>query len=262
MKAHVLSILLFAACSDDAVKPSIALVHGAWETSTVWDPVATRLTADGYQVVAIDLPGRPGNPLAPTDATLAGYAEAVDASLATLPKPVVLVGHSFGGITISTVAQARPEDIQTLVYVAAYIPRDGKSVFDLAQADPTSAVPPHLQVDATAGIVTIDPSASGALFANDGTMAQQAAVAAALVPEPVGPLATPVAVSAAFASVDKVYIKTLRDQAVTPAAQAAMIATTEVRATLELDTGHAPFATDPGGLTAAIEQAIEQPIER
>jgi pimeloyl-ACP methyl ester carboxylesterase len=255
MKAHVLSLLLFAACGD-AVTPSIALVHGAWETSTVWDPVATRLTADGYQVVAIDLPGRPGNPLEPTDATLAGYADAVEASLATLPKPVVLVGHSFGGITISTVAQTRPDDIQTLVYVAAYIPRDGMSLFDLAKADPTSAVVPHLQVDRAAGTATIDPSASGAVFANDGTPAQQAAVAAALVPEPVGPLATPVTVSASFASVDKIYIKTLRDQAVTPVVQAAMIATTEVRASL--DTGHAPFATDPSGLAAAIEQAIER----
>ena len=258
MKAHVLSLLLFAACSDEAVKPSIALVHGAWETSTAWDPVVTRLTADGYQVVAIDLPGRPGNPLAPADATLAGYADAVEASLATLPKPVVLVGHSFGGITISTVAQARPDDIQTLVYVAAYIPRDGMSLLQLAQADLTSAIGPHLQVDLAAGTATIDPSASGAVFANDGTPAQQAAVAAALVPEPVGPLMTPVAVSASFASVDKVYIKTLRDQAVTPAAQAAMIGTTEVRASFKLDTGHAPFATDPDHLAVAIEQAIER----
>ena len=258
MRAHVLSLLFFAACGDDAVTPSIALVHGAWETSAAWDPVATRLTADGYQVVAIDLPGRPGNPLEPTDATLAGYADAVEASLAALPKPVVLVGHSFGGITISTVAQARPDDIQTLVYVAAYIPRDGMSLFDLARADTTSVVEPHLQIDRAAGTATIDPSASGAVFANDGTPAQQAAVAAALVPEPVGPLATPVAVSASFASVDKVYIKTLRDQAVTPAAQAAMIATTQVRASFELDTGHAPFATDPGGLAAAIEQAIDR----
>jgi pimeloyl-ACP methyl ester carboxylesterase len=258
MRAHVLSLLLFTACGDDAAKPTIALVHGAWETSTVWDPVATRLTADGYQVVAIDLPGRPGNPLAPSDATLAGYAEAVEARLATLAKPVVLVGHSFGGITISTVAQARPDDIQTLVYVAAFIPRDGLSLFDLAQADPTSAVGPHLQIDRAAGTATIDPSASGAVFANDGTPAQQAAVAASLVPEPVGPLATPVAVSASFAGIDKVYLETLRDQVVTPGAQAAMIATTQVRATYELDTGHAPFATDPGGLTAAIERAIRR----
>ena len=50
MKAHVLSLLVFAACGDDAVKPSIALVHGAWETSTAWNPVAIRLTADGYHI--------------------------------------------------------------------------------------------------------------------------------------------------------------------------------------------------------------------
>ena len=256
MRAHVLALLSFAACGDDASKPSIALVHGAWETSNAWEPVSAKLAADGYRVVSIDLPGRPGNPLDPSAVTLAGYAEAVEAGIATLPKPVVLVGHSFGGITISTVAAAQPETVETLVYVAAFIPRDGKSVLDLAKEDTSSALPPHLQIDLVAGLATVDPSSSGALFANDGTAAQQAAVAAALVSEPLGALNTPVAVPASFAGLDKVYIKTLRDQVVTPGAQTAMIGTTQVRATFELDTGHLPFATEPDGLTAAIERAI------
>ncbi|HET9625057.1 MAG TPA: alpha/beta fold hydrolase [Kofleriaceae bacterium] len=258
MKAHVLSLLLFAACGDQAAKPSIALVHGAWETASAWDAVRARLTADGYTVAAIDLPGRPGNPLAPADATLAGYAQAVEAGIADLPRPVVLVGHSFGGFTISAVAEAQPADIQTLVYLAAFVPRDGASVLDLAMTDPASQVGAHLQVDPAAGLATIDASAGGAVFANDGTPAQQAAVAAALVPEPLAPLGMPAHVSATLAGFDKVYIKTLRDQAVTPAAQAAMIGSTTFRATLELDTGHSPFVTDPDGLTAAIEHAIER----
>lgn len=115
---------LVPAVAHAAEKPEIVLVHGAFEDSGVWKGVEAGLRKDGYQTLAINLPGRAGNPLSPAQASLSAYSNAVLAGLAHEHRPVVLVGHSFGGIVISQVAEAVPEKVKTLVYVAAYLPRD------------------------------------------------------------------------------------------------------------------------------------------
>lgn len=96
--------------------------------------VAARLAAEGHSVAAVDLPGREGS--ARGDVTMADHVAAVRAAIeAAGPEPVTLVGHSFGGMVISAVAEAAPERIATLVYVAAYLPQDGDSMQALAESD-------------------------------------------------------------------------------------------------------------------------------
>ncbi|MGN8000851.1 alpha/beta fold hydrolase [Sphingomonas sp. 22176] len=259
----MLSFLLAASASLTSLpatarpepKPDVVLVHGAFETAEIWRGVEAALRHDGYRVLSIDLPGRPGN-VAPADAvSLTVYREAVLNVIGKTRRPVILVGHSFGGMVISSVADAAPEKVRTLVYVAALLPRDGDSLLSLATADPGSQVAPHLIVDKANGIASVAEDARGELFANDADAGVQAAVANAVVPEPLAPLAEPIHLSGALASVDKVYIHTARDQVVSPAGQAAMVAATPVRKEVSLDTGHTPFVTNPAALVAAIEQA-------
>src|SRR4051812_46769828 len=159
------------ACSsnDDAQatdqKPAVALVHGAWETSSIWSPVEEELRADGYRVISVNLPGRPGTPLPALEVTLDGYRDAVLAALEDEKDPVVLVGHSFGGVTISNVAEAAPERVRTLVYVAGYVPVDGESTGDLSRTDADSALGPNLRPDLTRGVVAVAQEARGEIFA-------------------------------------------------------------------------------------------------
>jgi len=101
--------------------------------------------------------------------------------------PVVLVGHSFGGVTISNVAEAAPERVKTLVYVAGYVAVDDESTGQLSQADTGSAIGPNFRVDPMRGVVAIAQEARGEIFANDGTAQQKADLAAALVDEPGSP---------------------------------------------------------------------------
>ncbi|WP_342344920.1 alpha/beta fold hydrolase [Sphingomonas sp. CFBP 13603] len=108
---------------------------------------------------------------------MALYRDTVITAIGAERNPVVLVGHSFGGITISNVAETIPERIKTLVYVAAFLPRDGVSLLDMAKTDAGSLVVPHLHVDSAAGVMRLD-AAGTALFAQDGTVEQQALVAA------------------------------------------------------------------------------------
>ena len=239
-----------------AAKPTIALVHGAFEDGHVWQGVEAKLKADGYPVLTIELPGRPAAPMSPADVSLDLYRDTILKALASSSRPAVLVGHSFGGITISAVAEAAPEKVKTLVYVAAYLPRDGESLVSMAQHDPDAKIGPHLQIKKEQGIAVVEYAARADLFANDGPAPLRAALPDLVVDEPLAPLATPVHVTEArFGHVDKVYVHTSKDQVISPAYQAAMVAATPVRSETTLATGHTPFLTDPDDLAAAIEKA-------
>jgi pimeloyl-ACP methyl ester carboxylesterase len=90
------------------------------------------LRSAGHDVIVVDLPCEDA------DATLERYADDVRAALPDDLADVVLVGYSFGGFTASRIAVEHPE--VPLVYVAAWIPRDGASVLDLfAGGDPFEA---------------------------------------------------------------------------------------------------------------------------
>jgi pimeloyl-ACP methyl ester carboxylesterase len=238
-------------------KPTIVLVHGAFETSDVWAAVQAQLKQDGYETVAVDLPGRPGNPLPPGQATADLYRDAVITRIKLQTSPVILVGHSFGGITVSNVAEAEPDRIKTVIYVAAYLPASGDSLLSLSQKDPDSQMGPSFRVSDDKTYASVDPAKRGDLFCNDCTDSLKAQVAAGIVDEPLAPPATPVKLKAdRFGRVDKVYIHTAHDIVVSPKLQAAMVAATPVRKEITLQTGHAPFAKDPVGLARAIEASI------
>ena len=237
-------------------KPAIVLVHGAFETSEVWGQVTKKLQNDGYDVKNVALPGRRGNPLAPGDVSLALYQKSISEAIASETRPVVLVGHSFGGFAISAEAEAEPTKIKTLVYVAAYIPKNGQSLLTLATADKDSKLGPILKIDKEGGHASVDPAAGSVVFANDAPANVQAMVAAGIVDEPLAPLATPVTLSAArFGKVDKVAIHTLRDEVVSPRLQTTMARTVSLRLTMTIDTGHTPFITKPDRLATEIERA-------
>jgi pimeloyl-ACP methyl ester carboxylesterase len=239
-------------------KPTIVLVHGAWETSGIWSQVVPILEHDGYIVRTVDLPGRPTNPQPIPSVTMDSYRAAVDAVVSRERAPVVLVGHSFAGFVISTEAEARPSKIRTLVYVAAYVPKDGDSLLKVATADAGSKAGEALVVNEPAGIASIKYELRGGLFANDAPPQVGDLVAKGVVDEPLAPLATPVHLTAqAFGSVDKAYIHTSQDHVVSPGLQASMVAATPVRVEYSIDTGHTPFITQPAKLAALIEQSIK-----
>lgn len=252
------SALAFGVAAKAAEKPPILLVHGAFENASVWGHVTARLQADGYEVVAVDLPGRPGAPASPDKVSLNLYGDTVVAALGKLHRPAVVVGHSFGGIVIADAAEKAPTKVKTLVFLAAYLPHDGDSLVSMANQDPDAKIGPHLQINKEQGVASIEYSARADLFANGGPEGLRKAIPDLILDEPLAPLATPVHVTAArFGRVDKVYVHTEIDQVISPSFQAKMVASTPVRAEYALPTGHTPFLTDPDGLAEAIEAAAK-----
>ncbi|GAA2011176.1 alpha/beta fold hydrolase [Microbacterium ulmi] len=110
-------------------KPTIVLVHGAFAESASWNGVIARLQEHGVTAVAA------ANPLR----SLAGDAAYVRDVIASIGGPVVLVGHSYGGLVI-TEAAARNDAVVGLVYVAAFVPETGQSAFELSTSAPGSTL--------------------------------------------------------------------------------------------------------------------------
>jgi pimeloyl-ACP methyl ester carboxylesterase len=108
-------------------KPTVVLVHGAFADASGWNAVAGQLLRDGYPVIA------PSNPLRGV-ACDAAYLASV---LATIGGPLLLVGHSYGGIVITNAAAANP-NVTGLVYVAAFAPDQGETLQGLQTRYPGS----------------------------------------------------------------------------------------------------------------------------
>jgi pimeloyl-ACP methyl ester carboxylesterase len=106
------------------------LIHGAWHTGNELAPVADSIKAGGHEPFASTIRGnRPGDP------KTIGLAQAVRSIVDYLAEnhlsDVVLVGHSYGGMIITGVADCVPERIRRLVYWNAFVPNDGESVTDM-----------------------------------------------------------------------------------------------------------------------------------
>ena len=115
--------------STGGPKPTVVLVHGAWADGSSWAAVTARLQEAGYPVDVV------ANPLR----GVASDAQYLNDRLATISGPVVLVGHSYGGMVITG---ENDPNVKALVYVDAYIPDDGDTVGGLTAAQPGSTLDP------------------------------------------------------------------------------------------------------------------------
>src|SRR4030081_1863404 len=98
----------------DGPKPTVVFVHGAFADASGWSAEVERLQREGYPVIA------PANPLRGVSSDAGYIASVID----TVTGPIVLVGHSYGGVVITNAAAMtrNTNNIKALVYIAAYIP--------------------------------------------------------------------------------------------------------------------------------------------
>jgi pimeloyl-ACP methyl ester carboxylesterase len=110
------------------------LIHGAWHTGKELEPVANFINAAGHNAHTPTLKGnRPGDPkTVGLDEAIHSIADYVDENKL---KEVILVGHSYGGMVITGVADRVPDRIRRLVYWNAFVPNNGECLNDM--------VPPH-----------------------------------------------------------------------------------------------------------------------
>jgi pimeloyl-ACP methyl ester carboxylesterase len=234
---------------------TFVLIHGAWHGAWCWRKVTSRLEKLGHRVVAPDLPGL-GDDRTPVErVSLPMWTRHVCDILDAESEPVILVGHSRGGIVLSEVAEQRPDKIRALVYLTAFLVRDGECLFDLAQRDMSSLVAGNMVMSPDKLCSTVrEEFLRDAFYAlcsdEDFELARRR-----LRPEPTVPLATPVRVTAEnFGRVPRIYVQCLRDRAIPPALQEQMYSASPCREVRTLDTDHSPFFSAPDELTAHLHE--------
>ena len=122
-----------ANAASSGAKPTIVLVHGAFAESASWNGVVDRLLAKGYPVIAA------ATPLRGVRIDSAYVASIID----SIPGPVVLVGHSYGGVVITNAATGK-NNVKALVYVAGLATAEGESAGALVGRFPGSTLGPTL----------------------------------------------------------------------------------------------------------------------
>jgi pimeloyl-ACP methyl ester carboxylesterase len=234
----------------------ILLIHGAFGRAAVWDRVSPGLRAAGHDVEAIDLPGHGDDDTPVAEVTLDRYAQRVCQALADGP-PAVLVGHSMGGMVITQAAANCPDQVDRLVYVAAFLPADGESLIDLTHRPEGAgdAVQANLVVEGDPPVATMPDAAAreGLLHCCDD---EAAAWAISLrCAQPVAPFTHPVRLDGdAFAALPRAYVMCLQDRAIKPALQRLMLERAGCDPVLEIDTDHCVWASRPDELVAALDR--------
>ncbi len=228
---------------------SYVLVHGAWHGGWCWGHVAPLLRAQGHVVVTPDLPGHGDDPAPANAQTLDTYVQRICGTVGTLGGEVILVGHSLGGLVISAVAEALPERLRRLVYVTAFLPRDGDSLVRICSVDPDNPLNTASVRTPDGQCVTVDPERLPEIFYADCPAEDLAFARTRLGPEPLGVMFQAVHVTAErFGRVPRAYIHCSRDVALPLFVQEQMVAASPCGTVLTLPTGHSPFFAAPEAL--------------
>lgn len=233
---------------------TIVIVHGAWSSAADFKNVEAELKKSGNEVITVNLPGHGADNTPVASLTLQGYVDVVKKAIGTR-KNITLVGHSFGGMVISATAEQIPGQIKKLIYLCAYVPNNGESLFSISAADKETHIGQYIQPDEKSGVVGIAKEGILDFFAADAPKKIAEGLVSNFKPEPMGPLATPVALTAAnFGKIDKVYIFTEYDHAIGLTLQKSMAKIANITKTYSLPTSHTPFFSQPTVVAAILSQ--------
>lgn len=237
---------------------TLILVHGSWHGAWCWFRVIPRLQRLGHRVLAPDLPGHGRDRTPLQGLRLGDYVEAIVRVVQAEPQPVVLVGHSMAGMLIAQVAEQVPEHLRRLVYVAAFMPRDGDSLTSLSAGDPDSLVTRSTIIDEQGLTARIRDESLREVFYHDCTDEDVALACRLVSPEPLPPLTECVNLSPRRAGrVPAAYIECRQDRALILPLQQAMHEAAGCQRIAALETGHSPFFAAPDELADRLHQLSE-----
>jgi pimeloyl-ACP methyl ester carboxylesterase len=225
------------------------LVHGAWHGAWCWNKVVPLLEKEGHKVLAPDLPGHGSDKTPIPEISLQAYADRVCDILDTQSEPVVLVGHSMGGVVITQAAEYRPDKVKKLVYLTAFLLQNGEFMLQYGEIDKEALVLPNLIMAEDQSSATVNEEVLKAAFCGDCSDKDFERARSLLVPQAAAPLATPVNTSQDnFGRLPRIYISCSRDRAISPSIQEKMYSNLPCEKVIQMDTSHSPFFSAPGEL--------------
>ena len=227
---------------------TFVLVHGAWLGGWCWNHVQPLLLAAGYDVIVLDLPGSGADQTPIAQITLQSYTDKVVETINAHAQPVILVGHSMGGIVLSQVNEVIPDRVKKLVYISAYLLQAGESLYGKTQ-EPEHASSKLFAnwVQTLPDAASINPDGVKEVFCADCSDADVTVIKEKMREQAIAPFAIPLSVNANVKQYaeKRFYIETTQDNAVPHAIQQKMYTALPCQKVLTMATSHSPFAADP-----------------
>lgn len=234
---------------DQAVR-NIVLVHGAWANGSSWSQVIPLLEARGFHVIAAHMP------LTSLQDDNSAVERAIERITLANPGPVLLVGHSYGGVVIGDVP-GNDSRVVGLVYVAAFAPDTGQSALSLLSS--LSSPPPinnYLVFDPTMTSAWISDEGIARAFAQDLSPIKQRELTAVQGITAVGDLLATPTVTPAWKSKPSWFVISGHDDVITASLETREAQTVGAK-TIELPTCHVAMLQEPARIADFIVRAAE-----
>ncbi|NJE06685.1 alpha/beta fold hydrolase, partial [Thermococcus sp. M36] len=159
---------------------------------------------------------------------------------------VILIGHSMAGMVISQVAENIPNKIDKLIYVSAFLPKNGETLNSIVNKVTQGKTPEFFEFNKDYSLVSINRNSLSNVVCADCPDYMKDLLVKYHRAEPVKAFNDKVTLTAKFASVPKYYISTTKDNAVPYALQQMMIKENgTVKKVFEMETSHLPFVVNP-----------------
>jgi pimeloyl-ACP methyl ester carboxylesterase len=222
----------------NSTRPTIVLVHGAWHGAWCWERLIPQLKSRQCAVRTVQLPSVGAGPNITVG--LDRDAAAVQAVIDEVGGPVLLCGHSYGGMVISLASYGQPQ-VSKLVYLCAFVPESGESLVSIGGGQ----LAPWIQ-RLEGGLTIPDPGQAGELLYADCDARTQAWATGNLRPQCGVPYSDVVA-HPGWKDIPSTYFLCSADRAMPPAWQRDLFAP-RLDKLVEIDAGHSPFLSRPGAL--------------
>lgn len=234
---------------ENPTSKTFILIHGSWHSAWNWHKVLPILKRRGHRAIALDLPGMGRDKTPIQEVKMKSSVEKICQLIDEQDQKVILVGHSKNGIMISQAAEYRPEKIEKLIYLAAYLIPNGKTQREYSVLDVNGVLKPYVTQYPDLNAHELQPEIykEGLYHDCNDDIVELAKVL--LSKEPVESGTTPLQLSAPnFGRVPRYYIECTEDRAVTPFIQRKMYEETRCERVYQMATSHSPFFSKPDEL--------------
>lgn len=233
----------------------ILLVHGSCHGAWCWRDLSPVLGALGHDVRVMDMPSHGVDDTPLDQVTLESCTQAVVDALGT---DTVVVAHSWGGFPATLAADIAPERFRRLIYLCAYVPREGLSLVDMRKLAPRQPILKAVDRGEDGMSYGVYPEHAQEVFYADCPAGTTEFALEHLSIQATLPQTTPARLGTGHLEVAKSYIRTLHDNAIPTEFQAEMVADWPAEDVYEMATSHSPFFADPKGLAAMIDGILKE----
>ena len=243
--AEAAKLVVAQLAKDKARYPTYVLVHGAWADESAWGFVRNQLAVNA-NVVVVNLPAHGADNTYGVGVGLDKYVKTVTEAINQQGGKVTLVGHSMAGQIISQVAENMPNKIEKLVYVAAYLPKNGENVTGITNKFLNNKPIEAFEFNKDYSLVSIKKDALPTVVCADCPQYMKDVLVKYHRAEPTKAMNDNAVLTSKFAAVPKYYISTKNDYAVPYALQQQMVKDNgTIRKVFEMATSHLPFVVQP-----------------